>query len=121
MTHRELRGYAPSGCRCTCSFPVMAVAFGLWSGGVWPSHCAPLDSNGGGRLVASGHQGEAERLALLAPQLHVLIESTAQSTWENVERSIPYFEEADRLAIASGSFHARCPPFPGLRALPSTM
>jgi hypothetical protein len=55
-----------------------------------------LDSNGGGKLVASGHHNEAERLALLAPHLHVLIESTAQSTWDNVERCIPYFEEADR-------------------------
>ena len=66
-----------------------------------------LALNGGGTLVASGHRGEAERLALLAPQLHVVVEPTAQSTRDNVERSIPYFEEADRLAIASDWFHAR--------------
>jgi uncharacterized SAM-binding protein YcdF (DUF218 family) len=66
-----------------------------------------LGSHGGGRLVVSGHRGEAERLAVLAPQHQVVIEPTARSTWENVERSIPQFEEADQLAIASGRFHAR--------------
>jgi uncharacterized SAM-binding protein YcdF (DUF218 family) len=66
-----------------------------------------LALNGGGTLIASGYQGEAERLALLAPQLHVVVEPTAQSTRDNVERSIAYFEEADRLAIASDWFHAR--------------
>jgi uncharacterized SAM-binding protein YcdF (DUF218 family) len=66
-----------------------------------------LLSNEGGTLVASGYQGEAERLAQLAPHHHVIVEPTAQSTWENVERSIPYFEEAHRLAIASDWFHAR--------------
>ena len=66
-----------------------------------------LASNGGGTLVASGYQGEAERLALLAPHHHVVVEPTAQSTWDNVERSIPYIEEADRVAIASDWFHAR--------------
>jgi uncharacterized SAM-binding protein YcdF (DUF218 family) len=55
-----------------------------------------LASHGGGTLVASGHRGEAERLALLAPQHRVVIEPTAQTTWDNVERSIPYFEEADQ-------------------------
>lgn len=66
-----------------------------------------LASNGGGVLVASGYQGEAERLALLAPDHHVVVESTAQSTWDNVERSLRYFDGADRLAIASDWFHAR--------------
>jgi uncharacterized SAM-binding protein YcdF (DUF218 family) len=66
-----------------------------------------LASNGGGTLVTSGYQGEAERLAMLAPHHRVVVEPTAQSTWDNVERSIPYFEEADRLAIASDWFHAR--------------
>jgi hypothetical protein len=64
-----------------------------------------LALNGGGTLVASGHQGEAERLALLAPQLHAVVEPTAEST--RLERTIPYFEQADRLAIASDWFHAR--------------
>jgi uncharacterized SAM-binding protein YcdF (DUF218 family) len=68
-----------------------------------------LASHGGGTLVASGHRGEAERLALLAPQHRVVIEPTAETTWDNVERSIPYFEEADQLAIASDWFHARRP------------
>ena len=66
-----------------------------------------LSSNGGGTLVVSGYQGEAERLALLAPNHHVVVESTAESTWDNVYWSLPYFEEADRLAIASDWFHAR--------------
>jgi uncharacterized SAM-binding protein YcdF (DUF218 family) len=62
---------------------------------------------GGGRLVVSGHQGEAERLALLAPKDQVVLETTARNTWENVERSIPQFEEGQRWAIASDWFHAR--------------
>jgi len=66
-----------------------------------------LASHGGGRLVASGHRGEAERLAALAPHHQLDIETTARSTWENVEFSIPLMEEADQLAIASGRFHAR--------------
>jgi uncharacterized SAM-binding protein YcdF (DUF218 family) len=66
-----------------------------------------LASHGGGTLVASGHRGEAERLALLAPQNQVVLEPTARSTWENVERSLPYFEDADEVAIASDWFHAR--------------
>ena len=66
-----------------------------------------LESHGGGLLVASGHQGEAERLAQLAPQHQVVVEPTARSTHENVERSLRYFEGADRLAIASDWFHVR--------------
>jgi uncharacterized SAM-binding protein YcdF (DUF218 family) len=66
-----------------------------------------LASHGGGTLVASGYQGEAERLALLSPRDPVIIEPTARTTWDNVERSIPYFEEADQLAIASDWLHAR--------------
>jgi uncharacterized SAM-binding protein YcdF (DUF218 family) len=66
-----------------------------------------LAAHGGGTLVVSGHRGEAERLALLAPQHDVVLEQTARSTWDNVERSIPYFEEADRFAIASDWFHVR--------------
>ena len=57
--------------------------------------------------MASGYQGEAERLALLSPRDPVIIEPTARTTWDNVERSIPYFEEADQLAIASDWLHAR--------------
>jgi uncharacterized SAM-binding protein YcdF (DUF218 family) len=66
-----------------------------------------LASHGGGTLVASGHRGEAERLAQLAPQQRVVVEPTAQSTVENVERSLSYFEEADQLAIAADWFHVR--------------
>ena len=66
-----------------------------------------LASYGGGLLVASGHEGEAERLAHLAPKHQVVVEPTARSTRENVERSLPYFEEANQLAIASDWFHVR--------------
>jgi uncharacterized SAM-binding protein YcdF (DUF218 family) len=66
-----------------------------------------LAAHRGGRLVVSGHQGEARRLAVLAPGNDVVIEPTARSTWENVERSVPYFEGADKLAVASDWFHAR--------------
>jgi len=63
---------------------------------------------GGGRLVVSGHRGEAERLAALAPkEVMVSIEPTARSTWENVERSLPYLVDAERIAIASDRFHRR--------------
>jgi len=66
-----------------------------------------LDSYGGGSLVASGHQGEAERLALLAPQCGVVVEPCARSTRENVERCLPYLEQADQIVIAADWFHAR--------------
>jgi uncharacterized SAM-binding protein YcdF (DUF218 family) len=66
-----------------------------------------LAVHGGGTLVASGYQGEAERLALLAPDDRVVIEATARTTRENVERSIPYLERADQLAIATDWLHAR--------------
>jgi hypothetical protein len=66
-----------------------------------------LATHGGGTLVVSGYQGEAERLALLAPQHPVVVEPTARTTWDNVELSIPYFEQAHQLAIASDWFHAR--------------
>lgn len=66
-----------------------------------------LAVHGGGTLVVSGHQGEAERLALLAPEVDVVVEATAQSTWENVARSVPHLENADQLAVASDWFHAR--------------
>jgi uncharacterized SAM-binding protein YcdF (DUF218 family) len=65
-----------------------------------------LAEYGDGSLVLSGHQGEAERLALLASGQEVVLETTARSTWENVEKSIPYFLGAERLAIASDWFHA---------------
>lgn len=57
--------------------------------------------------MASGHQGEAERLAQLAQGHSVVVESTARSTRENVERSLCHFDEADQLAIAADWFHAR--------------
>jgi uncharacterized SAM-binding protein YcdF (DUF218 family) len=66
-----------------------------------------LAAHGGGTLVASGHRGEAERLAALARPHHVVLERTARTTRENVERSIPYFEEAAHLAVATDRFHAR--------------
>ena len=67
-----------------------------------------LSAHGGGRLVVSGHGGEAERLAALAPTgTEVLIESTATSTLENVERSLPFLLDAEQLAVASDRFHRR--------------
>jgi DUF218 domain len=66
-----------------------------------------LAVHGGGLLVASGHRGEAERLAQLAQGHPVVVESTASSTRENVERSLFHFEEADQLAIAADWFHVR--------------
>ena len=66
-----------------------------------------LAAHGGGRLVVSGHRGEAERLAALTACPDLIVEPTAQTTWQNVERSIPYFEDADGIAIASDWFHAR--------------
>jgi uncharacterized SAM-binding protein YcdF (DUF218 family) len=44
---------------------------------------------------------------MLAPEENVVVEPIARSTWENVERSIPYFEGADKIAVASDLFHAR--------------
>ena len=61
---------------------------------------------GGGTLVVSGHRGEAQRLARLAPAGTVIVEPTARTTWENVERSIPYIEGADHIAVASDCAHA---------------
>jgi uncharacterized SAM-binding protein YcdF (DUF218 family) len=67
-----------------------------------------LATNGGGRLVISGHAGEAARLAALAPEgVDISIESTARSTLENVERSLPFLLGAERLAVASDRFHQR--------------
>ena len=67
-----------------------------------------LSAHGGGRLVVSGHAGEAERLAALVPRgAEVMIERTATSTLENVERSLPYLLEAEQLAVASDRFHRR--------------
>ena len=66
-----------------------------------------LASHGEGLLVVSGYGGEAERLAQFAQGHRVAIESTARSTRENVERSLAYFEEADRVAFAADWFHSR--------------
>lgn len=67
-----------------------------------------LRDHGGGELIVSGHGGEAERLAELVPAgVAVVVESTARSTFENVERSLPRLRQADRIAIASDRFHVR--------------
>jgi uncharacterized SAM-binding protein YcdF (DUF218 family) len=66
-----------------------------------------LALRGDDMLVVSGHQGEAERMALLGPDDRVVIEPTARTTWDNVERSIPYLEGAAQIAIASDWLHAR--------------
>jgi uncharacterized SAM-binding protein YcdF (DUF218 family) len=67
-----------------------------------------LSMHGGGCLVVSGHGGEADRLAALAPRdASVSIEPMARSTLENVERSLPYVVGAERVAIASDRFHRR--------------
>ena len=67
-----------------------------------------LGRAGGGSLVVSGHGGEAERLAQLAPpDTLVVLETAARSTRQNVEFSLPFLVDADRIAIASDYFHAR--------------
>ncbi|WP_421118668.1 ElyC/SanA/YdcF family protein [Aquihabitans daechungensis] len=67
-----------------------------------------LALHGGGRLVVSGYQGEAERLAALAPEgTPIVVEPTARSTFENVERSLPFLRDAERIAIASDRGHRR--------------
>jgi uncharacterized SAM-binding protein YcdF (DUF218 family) len=66
-----------------------------------------LAAHGGGRLVVSGHRGEAERLAAMATSQNVIIEPTARSTWENIEKSVPFLEGAQRIAIATDWFHGR--------------
>jgi len=67
-----------------------------------------LERHGGGELIASGCRGEAERLAALAPSgVEVIVEARARSTQENVELSLPWLEDADRIAIATDRFHAR--------------
>lgn len=67
-----------------------------------------LSVHGGGRLVVSGHGGEAERLAALAPpEVDVVVEPAARSTMENVERSLPHLVDVDRLAVATDRFHRR--------------
>jgi uncharacterized SAM-binding protein YcdF (DUF218 family) len=66
-----------------------------------------LAKHGGGRLVVSGFGGEAERMAAIATDrgLAVVIEPTARTTRENVERSIRYLEAAPVIAIATDRFH----------------
>jgi hypothetical protein len=67
-----------------------------------------FEAHGGGRLVVSGHRGEAERLAALAPEgTPVSIEPKARSTFENVERAIPFLLDAESIAIASDRGHRR--------------
>ena len=67
-----------------------------------------LAAHGSGRLVVSGYQGEAERLAALAPDhTPMAIEPTACSTFENVERSLPFLLDAELIAIASDCGHRR--------------
>jgi uncharacterized SAM-binding protein YcdF (DUF218 family) len=66
-----------------------------------------LRAHGGGRLVVSGHHGEAERLAAMSTSQDVVIEPTARTTWENIERSIPFLEAAPRIAVATDWFHGR--------------
>lgn len=67
-----------------------------------------LDRHGGGRLVVSGHNGEAERLAALAPvDADVVLETEAQSTFDNVANSIKLLVDASAISIASDRFHRR--------------
>lgn len=67
-----------------------------------------LSAHGGGRLVVSGHAGEAARLVALAPpDADISSEPTARSTFENVERSLPFLRRAEQVAVASDRFHQR--------------
>lgn len=69
---------------------------------------ATLNYHGGGEVIVSGHRGEAERLAALMPTgVAVVVESTATSTFENVERSLAFLGEADKIAVASDRFHVQ--------------
>jgi uncharacterized SAM-binding protein YcdF (DUF218 family) len=38
---------------------------------------------------------------------HILMETQAQNTWENIKRSIPFLEKYDSILIASDSLHAQ--------------
>ena len=69
---------------------------------------ATLNSHGGGLLIVSGFGGEAQRLAALTPPgVNVVVEATARTTYENVERSLPFLEDAEVIAIASDRAHVR--------------
>jgi uncharacterized SAM-binding protein YcdF (DUF218 family) len=45
--------------------------------------------------------------ALVPPGVDVVVEPAATSTFENVERSLPFFEEAEKIAVATDRFHVR--------------
>ena len=69
---------------------------------------ATVREHGGGRLVVSGFGGEAERLAALVPSVvPVILEPEARSTFENVQRSLSFLEDAEAIAVASDRFHVR--------------
>jgi uncharacterized SAM-binding protein YcdF (DUF218 family) len=75
-------------------------------------------SHGGDRSVlvfsggaVGGEIAEADLMARYArEELHDdgerVIERTSRTTWENIERAIPFIEHADRIAIVSNPFHA---------------
>ncbi|MBM7787565.1 YdcF family protein [Tenggerimyces flavus] len=63
------------------------------------------------RLVFSGGPHEAELMARYATGQRgyageVVVETKSRSTWQNVEFSIPFVEDADRIKIVSQPLHA---------------
>src|SRR5947199_4160405 len=103
---------APSGSRMatfgTMSVVVLVPGYGGRVRAVerWRIEVAlrTLRAYGGGQVVVSGHRGEAERLAAITANQNVIIEPTAQSTRENVEGSIPFFDDAPHIAVPTDQF-----------------
>ncbi len=63
------------------------------------------------RLVCSGGPHEAELMARYATDEcgytgEVVVETKSRSTWQNVEFSIPFLEDADRIKVVSNPLHA---------------
>ena len=65
-----------------------------------------------GASAEPGWRSEAAVMADIAVELgvardRIVLEETARTTWENVERSIPLLQDATAIVIASNTFHAR--------------
>lgn len=94
------------------SVVVLVPGYGGWGRFVerWRMGVArrTLEVHGGGRLVLSGHRGEAERLQALAPSdASIVLETEARTTLENVQLSLPSLTGFDRVAVASDWAHRR--------------
>lgn len=62
------------------------------------------------RLVFSGGPHEAELMARYAKDRgyadEVVVETKSRSTWQNVEFSLPFIEDAERIKVVSNPLHA---------------